>query len=65
MDDGNYVLCQKVRKLLKLILDLVLTPPSIPDFAMDQAFSDFDLNDVSVADVPTFGADFEDWFSFA
>lgn len=63
VDDGNYVLCQKVRQLLKLILDLVLAPPSIPDYTMDQTFSGFDLNDVSVADVPMFGADFEEWFS--
>lgn len=59
---GNYALCQRVSKLLRHILDRVLAPPSLPGYS-PQDLAGFDLNDMSVADVPAFGADLEDWFN--
>ena len=61
LNGGNFALCQRVAKLLKHILDRVLTSP-LPGYAPNE-FDGFNLNNISVADIPTFGAELEDWFS--
>ncbi|KAL9093705.1 MAG: hypothetical protein Q9159_000006 [Coniocarpon cinnabarinum] len=62
--DGNYALCQRVSKLLRHILDRVLAPPAVNGYYSPQdQFAGFDLNEMSVANVPAFGADLEDWLN--
>ena len=63
--DGNYSLCQRVAKLLKHILDRVLAPQAGINgyYSPQDQFAGFDLNEMSVANVPAFGADLEDWFN--
>lgn len=62
--EGNYSLCQRVSKLLRHILDRVLAPPAVNGYYSPQEqFAGFDLSEVSVANVPAFGADLEDWLN--
>lgn len=61
-NDGNFALCQRVSKVFSHILDRVLSP-SMPSGYTPQEFAGFDLTDMSVANVPAFGAELEDWFS--
>lgn len=60
--DGNFALCQRVSKVFRHILDRVLSP-SMPTGYTPNEFADFDLNEMSTANVPAFGAELEDWFS--
>ena len=62
--DGNYALCQRVAKLLRHILDRVLAPSAVNGyFSPQDQFAGFDLNEMSTANVPAFGADLEDWLN--
>ena len=62
--DGNYALCQRVSKLLRHILDRVLAPPAVNGYYSPQdQFAGFGLNEMSVASVPAFGAELEDWLN--
>jgi len=63
--DGNFVLCGRVRKMIKYILDRVLAPDFIPAEAPSQVVSGFDLADISLADIPLFGTDLGNWFDAA
>ena len=62
--EGNYLLCQRVSKLLRHILDRVLAPPAVNGYYSPQEqFAGFDLSEMSVANIPAFGADLEDWLN--
>lgn len=60
---GNYLLCQRVRKMIKGILDRVLAPPShavVPLLETKDPESDF--GGIGLDELPMFGAELEDWF---
>lgn len=62
-DEGNYILCARVAKMIQNILERALTPenpePPLPAPSVPEGF---DLTDISLADMPAFGQDWENWF---
>lgn len=60
-EDGNYVLCGRVRTLIRHILDRVLSPtlPQVPE--QDFSFAGYNLNDFSIDTLPQYGIEFNGW----
>lgn len=61
-DEGNYVLCGRVARMIQNILDRALAPT--PDPNNDTPVG-YDLTDISLADMPAFGQDLQDWFDIS
>ena len=60
-DDGNFNLCARVAKTIQNILSRALAPdPEL--LPAPVAPYDFDLTDISLADIPAFGQDWENFF---
>lgn len=61
VQDGNYVLCKRSRKLIRHILDGILAPQPpkpAPDAMLDLSPFDF----ANMPDMPAFNAGLDDWF---
>lgn len=60
-DEGNYILCARVAKMIQNILERALAPHPDPPMPAPSA-AGFDLTDISLDDMPSFGQDWENWF---
>lgn len=64
-EEGNYILCARVAKMIQNILERALAPNPDPPMAAASIEPGFDLTDISLADMPAFGQDLENWFDLS